>query len=112
MDAKRESQVISSSGLDSVTFLIIEAEEGGYFKQGQASRKLSEAKKRNLPGWECAHRRHPLWNEDSLTQNRPFNPKKPKSKQVFDSYVFYRFFNFNLLIYKEFLNGTFCMKWP
>ena len=59
MDTKRESQVIPSSGLDSVTLLNVEAEEGGYFKQGQASWEFSESKKRNLPGWECAHRRHP-----------------------------------------------------
>ena len=53
-----------------------------------------EAKKRNLPGWECVHRRHPHWNEDSLTQNRSFRPKKSKSKQVIDFYVFYWFLQF------------------
>ena len=54
-----------------------------------------------------------------MTQNRPLKPKgsqkgvkKPKSKQVIDIYVFYRFYSFKLLIYKEFLNGTICMKWP
>ncbi len=111
MDAKREAQVISSSRLDSVTLLIVEAEEGGYFKQGQTSRKLSETKKRNFPGpgWECAHRRHPLCIEDSFTQNWSL---KHKSKQVYDFVVFYQNFTFILLNYKEFLNGTFCMKWP